>query len=55
MNINLEYIFPTPFWNINIESRLKEYNISLENIIEECLKIEEQDVGRSVSNVGRTS
>ncbi len=55
MNINLEYIFPTPFWNINITNELKEYDINLEDIIKECWKIKEQDLGRNISNVGKAS
>lgn len=55
MQINLEHVFPTPFWNTNIKDNLKDNNVYLENLVEECFKVKEKDKGRTRSNVGNTT
>ena len=51
--IDTFYLFPTPVWKINILEELKKQNLSIKNIINECLKIKSEDKGRSISNQGK--
>jgi len=50
--INTFHLFPTPIWKINILEELNKQNLSIKNIINECLKIKLEDKGRSISNIG---
>ena len=52
---NTLYLFPTPLWRANIKEELAKNNITMEDIVKECLDIEKKDKGRIVTNRGNNS
>ncbi len=55
MKIGTQYIFPTPIWRTNIIPELEKHNITIEDLINQCLEMKAKDQGRIVSNIGKTS
>lgn len=55
MDITVEYIFPTPIWRTNILEDIKNINIDMEDVIKECHRIQSNDKGRRISNIGKNA
>ena len=54
-NYETHLFFPTPLWKANISEELSGNNLSIENLVQECLSIKQKDEGRKKSNKGENS
>ena len=55
INYETHLLFPTPLWKTNIKKELTENNLTIKNLIKDCLSIKQKDKGRKFSNKGAKS
>ena len=55
INYETHLLFPTPLWKTNIKKELTENNLTIKNLIKDCLSIKQKDKGRKFSNKGANS